>query len=200
VTAKDAVKGIIKKLLLSPLRRLTLDGKIRARSPLWVHFGCGDVADSRFLNVDARFFRHVDYVTKSPAMPAIPAGSTDLIYACHVFEHVSHLQQDATLARWRAILKPGGKLMLSVPDFEKLVAMYQSGERDLKGVEMPLMGGQEYPGNFHFAIFTKNHLSNLLTAAGFTDVQVWHASGQQDWPRDWSWDETVSLNLVATKP
>jgi len=194
----DMVKSTAKNML-SPLLRLTLQRKIRGRWPLWVHFGCGEVADARFLNVDARFFRHVDYVTTSPGMPAIPIGSADLIYACHVFEHVSYLKQGKTLARWNAILKTGGKLMLSVPDFEKLVELYQSGQRDLVGVQPPLMGGQEYPGNFHFAIFTKDHLSKLLIAAGFNNVQTWRSGEQDNWPRDWSWDETVSLNLLATK-
>jgi predicted SAM-dependent methyltransferase len=194
--AKIAIKGT----LFSPMRRLALANKIRKRSPLWVHFGCGEVADDRFINVDARYFPHVDYITKSPEMSALRPGSADLIYACHVFEHVPFRTQPKVLARWKQILKPAGKLVLSVPDFDKLLGLYSRGERDLHGVQEPLMGGQEYPGNFHFAIFTKEHLTGLLLKAGFTDVEEWRSDQEADWPRDWSWDQTVSLNLRATKP
>jgi predicted SAM-dependent methyltransferase len=185
--------------VISARRRLMLPSKLAARSPLWMHFGCGEIADRRFINVDARVFPHVDYVTYSPLMPAIPAGRADLIYACHVFEHISHYRgQIETLVRWRELLRPGGRLMLSVPDFDKVV-----GLRDARGfawMQSVLTGGQDYPGNFHFAIFTEEHLRDLLIRTGFTNIEPWRANEQSVWPKDWSWDEAVSLNLAATRP
>src|ERR1700761_8693409 len=191
--------GRIKKAILSANRRAVLPTKIRSRSPLWIHFGCGDIADARFLNVDARLFPHVDYVTNSPAMPAIPSGTADLIYACHVFEHVPFRKQDEVLTRWREILKPGGKLMLSVPDFDKVAGPYHRGESSAEQIQPILMGAQDYPGNFHFAIFTKELLGKLLAEAGFANVKEWQPDPGQNWPRDWSWEESVSLNLCAVK-
>jgi predicted SAM-dependent methyltransferase len=191
--------GALKKATLSTYRRAVLPSKIRSRSPLWIHFGCGDIADARFLNVDARVFPHIDYVTSSAAMPAIPSGTADLIYACHVFEHVPFRKQEEVLARWRQLLKPGGKLMLSVPDFDKVAGPYHRGESTVEQIQPILMGAQDYPGNFHFAIFTKEHLSRLLTASGFSDVKEWRPDQWQNWPKDWSWEESVSLNLSAIK-
>ena len=193
------LRSAIKNTIFSWIRRISLPKKIQARSPLWIHFGCGNVADSRFLNVDARLFSHVDYVTDSPDMPAIPTGTVDLIYACHVFEHISFRNQSQVLMRWRDILKPGGKLMLSVPDFDKVIGSYSRGEGNLAGIQPILMGAQDYPGNFHFSLFTKEHLSNLLMAAGFTNVQDWRSDQQPSWPKDWSWEESLSLNLCAIK-
>ena len=182
-------------------RNMALSGKLRRTQRLWLHFGCGEVADSRFLNVDARPFRHVDYVTKSPEIPAIPTGSAELIYACHVFEHISYFHgQTQALSRWCALLKPRGCLMLSVPDFDKVVSLYQRRERDFEWLQSVLMGGQDYPGNVHFALFTKERLGKLLTDTGFTDVQYWRSAEQENWPKDWSWDETISLNICATRP
>ena len=181
--------------------RIGLMPKLRSRSPLWIHFGCGEVADRRFINVDARLFSHIDYVTKSPLMPAIPDHCAELIYACHVFEHISHLSGQAkTLARWRSMLKLGGTLVLSVPDFDKAVELYRRGERDFEGIQRALMGGQDYPGNYHFALFTANHLRVLLENAGFTDIRHWHPGERDNWPRDWSWDDSISLNLSARNP
>jgi predicted SAM-dependent methyltransferase len=189
----------IKRAVISTLRRASLPSKIRNKSPLGVHFGCGDVADVRFLNVDARLLPHVDYVTSSVAMPAIPSGTADLIYACHVFEHIPFREQGRTLERWHQILKRGGQLILSVPDFDKVAGPYFRGEQPLEQIQPILMGAQDYPGNFHFALFTKDHLSNLLAKAGFSDVREWRADERKDWPKDWSWEESVSLNLCAAK-
>jgi predicted SAM-dependent methyltransferase len=182
-------------------RRMGLPRKLRSRSPLWIHFGCGDISDSRFINVDARPLAHVDYVTKSPLMPAIPKQSAELIYACHVFEHISHFgDQTRALARWRSILKPGGQLLISVPDFDKIVGLYQRGEREFASLQPALMGGQEYPGNFHFSVFTTDHLRTVLESAGFTNIRHWRAEENDNWPKDWSWDDFISLNLRAENP
>lgn len=187
--------------VISAGSRIALAGKLRSHSPLWIHFGCGEIADKRFINVDARPFSHVDYVTKSPLMPAIPDRAADLIYACHVFEHISYLNDQArTLARWRSILKPGGRLLLSVPDFDKAVGLYHRGERNFGEIQSALMGGQEYPGNFHFALFTADHLRTLLEQAGFTGIRHWHPRESDNWPKDWSWDDSISLNLSAQNP
>jgi predicted SAM-dependent methyltransferase len=200
----NAAKAFARRVAIDPViaeyKRFTLKAKVRKFKVLMVHFGCGEIADPRFLNVDARPFQHVDYVTTSPMMPALPARSADTLYACHVFEHIPFKTQSHVLARWSEILKPGGQIMLSVPDFEKVTNLYGRGERDLVWAQYVLMGGQDYPGNFHFALFTARHLGGLLAQAGFTNIREWRSAEEERWPKDWSWDETLSLNLKANKP
>ena len=198
-----AAAGAARRVLALPgffYRRMTLGRRLRAAPVLRIHLGCGPIDDARFLNVDARAFPHVHYVTKSAFMPALPAGRAEMIYACHVFEHLPWPMQRLVLERWHALLAPGGELRLSVPDFEKLVDRYQRKEADFAAVENALMGGQDYPENFHCALFTADHLAKLLAKAGFTNIGPWRAGDQDNWPRDWSWDETLSLNLRAQKP
>jgi predicted SAM-dependent methyltransferase len=185
---------------IAAYRRIVLPTKLSRCSVLRIHFGCGEIEDSRFLNVDSRPFRHVDYITRSPLMPALPARSADLIYACHVFEHISYHAHRKVLRRWHEILKPRGQLLLSVPDFDKVVGLYCSGMRGFKWTQNVLMGGQEYSGNNHLAIFTRDTLSKLLADWGFTNIREWHAAEEDCWPKDWSWDESLSLNLRADKP
>jgi predicted SAM-dependent methyltransferase len=194
-----AVTSAAREFVLPKIRRMSLAHKLTRRALVWIHFGCGEIADDRFVNVDARPFSHVDYITKSPMMPAIAAGTVELIYACHVFEHISYFHgQIQTLVRWREMLRPGGRLILSVPDFDKVVAL--RAERGFGWMQSVLMGGQEYPGNFHYALFTRDHLTEILKEAGFTNIHDWRAESQDSWPKDWSWDESLSLNLMAMKP
>ena len=179
---------------------MILKRQIREIPILRVHLGCGLINDPRFLNVDARRLPHIHYVSKSLLMNALPEGCADMIYACHVFEHVSHRMQMEVLKRWLALLKPGGELRLSVPDFEKLVDHYKSERARFREIEGVLMGAQDYPENFHQALFTADYLNKLLRKAGFTNVRHWRAEDQDNWPQDWSWAEHVSLNLTAQKP
>ena len=165
-----------------------------------LHFGCGKVSDARFVNIDALPFGHVDFVTRSPMLRGFRRGSAASLYACHVFEHFPHAQQSRILARWHALLRPGGRLRLSVPVFDKLVRTYQRASGDVKAIQMDLMGAQTYPGNVHFAIFNREHLTALLTRAGFVSIRNWHPSDEPDWPRDYSWVDEVSLNLEAETP
>jgi predicted SAM-dependent methyltransferase len=190
--ALDAVTPII-----GVLRRTRLAREIRRRPELHIHFGCGEIDDHRFLNVDARPFRHVHLVTVSPLLRALPAGSAHSLYACHVLEHIPYAQQSRVLKRWRDILRPGGRLMLSVPDFDKMLTQYAATGRSIKTVQGKLMGGQDYPGNFHFALFNEAHLRALLTNAGFADIRPWHPREEHNWPKDYSWDDAMSLNLAG---
>jgi predicted SAM-dependent methyltransferase len=185
---------------IRPWRRMRLRSELARREDLHVHFGCGRHNDIRFLNADARPFPHVHLVTKSPMLEELPRNSVALIYACHVFEHFSHQQQLSILERWFELLKPGGRIVLSVPDFDKLVDRYLTHGRSPGVIEHELMGGQDYPGNFHHAIFSRDHLAALLKRVGFANVHEWHPKNERNWPRDHSWEDHVSLNLAADRP
>lgn len=188
-------------LAVAPARRLILSDVLRRREgELHIHFGCGPIDDPRFVNVDARAMRHVHVVSRSPMLQMFASGSADGLYACHVFEHIPYGRQREVLRRWLQLLKPGGRLRLSVPDFDKLLASYAAHGNDVKSIQPALMGGQEYAGNFHYAVFTARHLTELLLGAGFEDICSWHPSEERDWPRDWSWADDVSLNLTAVRP
>ena len=181
-------------------RRLRLRSQIAQRPVVNIHFGCGEIADARFINIDARPLPHVHLVTTSPLLRPIPDGCADIFYACHVFEHISFLAQHGVLKRWFELLKPGGRLMLSVPDFDKLVDTFIASSRAPTSIQQALMGGQDYSGNFHYAIFTRPHLKSLLQAAGFVQIDSWHPREEHSWPQDWSWADDVSLNMSARRP
>jgi len=56
------------------------------------------------------------------------------------------------------ILKKGGILRLSVPDFDKLVAVYNSEKKDIRTIIGPLMGGK----SMNLIIIRQSLLKNIL--------------------------------------
>jgi len=173
-----------------------------------IHIGCGEFNDKRYINIDTRPGWHIDYVDSiENVSQRFPENHADLIYACHVLEHVSHLKTLEVLKNLHRCLKPGGTLRLSVPDFDTIIDMYNE-RKSVSDITPPLMGGQGYPGNFHASVFTEQHLTNLLHQAGFQQVQKWSPeTAQHHTFSDWSnrkihlydKDYQISLNLEAIK-
>jgi predicted SAM-dependent methyltransferase len=134
--------------------------------------------------------------------------SVDLVYACHCLEHFPIAAVPRVLREWRRVLRPGGTLRLSVPDFDALVDGYLAGGRDVGTVEYPLLGGQSDRRDFHRAVFNRRRLTSLLEGAGFVGVAGWEPGASRLTTfDDWSGrtldlgggPRRVSLNLEARK-
>ncbi|MDD5491139.1 MAG: methyltransferase domain-containing protein [bacterium] len=173
-----------------------------------IHIGCGEFNDPKYINIDSRPGWHIHYVDNIENCRRIfQAGYADLIYACHVLEHVSHLKLKLTLQGLQAVLKDGGVLRLSVPNFDTIYNIYTK-KKKIGDIIAPLMGGQGYPGNFHFAVFNEAYLKDLLLQSGFTKVLHWTPENTPDHGfNDWSGrtiklygeEWPISLNLEAIK-
>lgn len=192
----------IKRLLVKPQLPKNQDGKI------FIHLGCGDIASPEFINVDARPAPHVHYVCNVTDLSIFQSDYADLVYACHVLEHIRHTALAKTLWEWRRILKPSGILRLSVPDFDKIVHIYESSDRDINSILGPLIGGQDYQYNVHHSVFNHKYLSEKLIEVGFKEVRQWAPErvANHDF-KDWANSDIViegrafpvSLNLEAIK-
>jgi predicted SAM-dependent methyltransferase len=185
--------------------------KWRARRPrvpvgsaVRLHLGCGTVDLPGFINIDAAPHPHVHFLRNVAGEGLWPANSADLIYASHVLEHVPWARIPTVLGRWRDILKPGGVLRLSVPDFDALLEYYRETQ-DLAWITPPLMGGQFDAHDYHHAVFTRVSLESQLRAAGFSEVRAWEPDPKD--ARDWSMcklrirdrERYISVNLEAVK-
>jgi len=174
-----------------------------------LHIGCGTINSPGFINIDARKYPHVHFVAKNlTSLPLFPGDVADLIYMCHVLEHVTRDQVGAVLSEMFRLLKPGGTLRLSVPDFDRLIEMYFASGRNIPSVSGALMGGQDYAYNFHYVVFNAEFLGDLLRSCGYRDIRTWdpeHCQYHdfQDWAsRLYECDGKqypISLNLEATK-
>jgi hypothetical protein len=73
------------------------------------------------------------------------------------------------------LLRPGGILRLSVPDFDRLLCIYNAMDKDIDAIHNQLMGGQDNQYNIHYTVFTEKSMHSLLKEIGFGEVQPWDA-------------------------
>ena len=179
-----------------------------ANGKVLVHIGCGDLNDKRFINLDTRPGWHIHVVDEIQNIDKqFPKNYADLIYACHILEHIPYAQVPGVLKKVRSRLKPGGVFRIAVPNFAVIVRMYEV-KQNVADILAPLMGGQGYPDNFHRIAYDKKYLTQLLREAGFSQISEWDPKTAPyhtfaDWAgrtislyeKEWP----ISLNLEATK-
>ncbi len=177
--------------------------------PLRIHIGCGDIDATGFVNVDAQPYPHVHYVHDDITdLSMFADGGAELVYMCHVLEHVPRLEIFDVLSELKRVLRPGGVLRISVPDFDRLVEMYRATGSNADYVISPLLGSHANPYDVHYWIFTKASLSVILRQAGFSMVRTWDPArcANHDF-EDWASRSLecggrkyfISLNLEAVR-
>lgn len=190
-----------KRFFINPVLPQNDNGKVM------IHLGCGDVVAPGYINVDLKSATHVHFVHDVTNLPFFKDNSADLVYACHVMEHFPFEQIKRILWEWRRVLKIGGTLRLSVPDFDKLLVIYRRSNNEVESIRQPLMGAED--GYFsHLLIFNLHFIKKLLEENGFENVRIWNPAHVDDHDfQDWSsrglvyGDSTyqISLNVEADK-
>ena len=175
---------------------------------LRLHLGCGEIDKPGFVNIDGIDRPHVHFVARIDRLPQFADNSVEFIYCSHALEHFSNHQTRAVLREWCRLLKPGGRLCVSVPDFDVIVAMYQHSGRQMREIVPVLFGGQDYPFNTHYTGFNEAGLIGMMRATGYASAARWQP-GQDKWHDfpDWSNRSievggrafAVSLNVEAVK-
>jgi predicted SAM-dependent methyltransferase len=135
-------------------------------------------------------------------------GSAALVYACHCLEHFPRDAVPRVLTEWSRVLRPGGILRLSVPDFDRIVEIYEQHGHDIETITHFLMGGQQGRFDFHQVVFNRQSLGALLEQAGLHDVREWTPGSDElttfdDWSRRHAQlggkTHVLSLNLEARR-
>jgi SAM-dependent methyltransferase len=173
-----------------------------------LHLGCGPINKPGFINIDGISMPHVHFVQGIARLARFADESVDFIYCSHALEHFPRASTQSILREWHRILRKGGRLCLSVPDFDLILAIYLDTGRSMPATLPPLFGGQNYPFNFHHTAFNRASLTDALLGAEFQTVQEWSpgCDAEHDMP-DWSsqpirigeLEFPISLNLEATK-
>lgn len=112
---------------------------------------CYDLGDDNRDILRRNLNDYGDQVRVVDAIAGLPSASFDYVFA---FEVLEHIEDDAdALTQWTRFLKPGGRLLLSVPAH---MAKFSAEDRAVG----------------HIRRYEKDELSGLIENAGFTDVDI----------------------------
>jgi SAM-dependent methyltransferase len=120
-------------------------------------------------------------------------NSVDEIRASHILEHFSHRETVAVVREWARVLKPGGTIKIAVPNFDWVIAAYNSDKASEIPVESYLFGGHVDYNDRHGAMFNEEKLRAVLKVAGLSSIRPWKSDIAD------CASLQVSLNLEATK-
>lgn len=175
---------------------------------LKIHLGAGPINLQGWVNIDARQAPHIHLHSEGFALNEFADGAISEIYMCHVLEHFSFEEIGEILRNFHKKLKVGGVLRLSVPDFDRLVTVYQANGNNLELIKFALMGGQDYVHNFHKCVFNRVALADQLAVCGFEHMAEW-STLEEFGVHLGDWSETgfqtpkgefpISLNMKAIK-
>jgi predicted SAM-dependent methyltransferase len=167
-----------------------------------LHIGGESIKDGwKILNIQQK--EGVDFIGSITDLSQFEDASVTEIYASHVFEHV--MQKDAlpTLKGIHRILKPAGRLYISVPDLDTLCNIFidKNATIDVKFHVMRMMfGGQIDDFDIHYMGWNQQFLFDYLQQAGFSEGQRVKSFGIFTDTSDYSpYGVPISLNVMATK-
>jgi predicted O-linked N-acetylglucosamine transferase (SPINDLY family)/predicted SAM-dependent methyltransferase len=171
--------------------------------PLRLHIGGTQrMPGWKILNVQSA--PEVDYIGDCTDLSQFADESVEEIYGSHVLEHLGYNDKlPHALGEFHRVLKKGGCVKLSVPDFEVLCRLFLDPRHNAQErfqIMRMAFGGQVDPHDFHFVGLTFEFLDEFLRAAGFTRVE---RTGEFGLFTDTSSlrfsNVPISLNVIAYK-
>lgn len=154
-----------------------------------LNIGAGGRRLEGYTGVDAVERPAADIIARADKIP-LPDNCADEIMAIHLVEHVHYWEVPALLTEWHRLLKPGGLLVLEMPDLVKCCRnivegfTYAGKHPDQSGL-WGLFGDprQEDPFMGHKWAHTFKTIKPTVEAAGFIKIverpTQWHPVGRE---------------------
>jgi len=138
-----------------------------------LHIG-GSQACAGWMILDVSPGPHVDYVGNCADLSFLKDASCSEIYASHVLEHLGYNGElQAALKGFHRVLRPGGRVRVSVPDMDILCKLFihPTIPPDAKFNVMRMMfGGRMDAHDVHYSGLTFEFLGQFMAEAGFRDI------------------------------
>jgi SAM-dependent methyltransferase len=111
-------------------------------------------------------FIHHDVVRSLPFVD----NSVDFLFSSHLIEHLTRSACVGLLREALRVLRPGGVIRLGTPDLERVVALYQSGDRR-RMLEEYFFRADEGRLAEHSYVYDFTLLEEACREAGFAEVE-----------------------------
>lgn len=147
------------------------DPGIAGNGKLRLNLGCGKYPLAGFVNIDQFANVNPDLVADALHLPYEPE-TVDEIYAGHLFEHLTWDEGQAALRHWKSILKPGGIIIITVPDFDILAERYLANRTaGAMRVMNDLYIYSYCQESHHRYCYSEALLKTAMTEAGFVELE-----------------------------
>ena len=169
-----------------------------------LHIG-GTIAHPEWEIFNALDLPVADHLGNANDLSCFADNTFESVYASHVLEHFDYNGEvQKVLREWARVLKPNGKLYISVPDMEVLSRLYldqnQFDSQQRFGLMRMMFGGHVDQYDYHLVGFNLELLRDLLVEAGFQELWKMDSFGIFDDTSELRvGTERISLNVMAVK-
>lgn len=144
--------------------------RLLQQNELVLNIGAGHNCIENMINIDVRELPDVDVVADAADI-GLPKGIAKGVFCSHVLEHFPHERLRRTiLPNWVGLLCDGGFFRAIVPDAEGMLEAHARGDMSFADLRTVTFGLQEYEGDTHYTMFSRDTLKLLLEEAGLHDV------------------------------
>lgn len=146
-----------------------------------LHLGCGNKRFRDYVNIDNT--GTPDLLCDITALP-YGEGTVDEILVIHTFEHLFPWEAPKILGHWYKLLKPGGKLVMEMPDLKKVLKAFTLEKPPLAYTMYALYGGEQTGRveDVHKWCWTYDTIAPIMKEVGYATTEkpaMYHV-----WDRD----------------
>lgn len=136
--------------------------------PVRLNIGAGKKRHDGWISIDCD--GDADVTCDIRSIP-LPDSCADDLMAIHVIEHFFIWEVPAILAEWKRLLKPGGKIVLELPDLMKCCRAFVNGAPHQEG-RQGIFGDHSLrnPLMMHKWGWLPKELASVMKQAGFVEV------------------------------